>query len=299
MAKDIIARYIWIIDTLTKYGRLTREELDELWLKSSITDGKRIPRRTFFYYRRGIEENFHIEISCNSRGEYFIEKSDDESVSAYTNLLLDSFAVNNMLRENQNVSQLIQVESIPSARDYLSQVTGAVRNHNKIEFSYEGFNRSRIEKGIMFHPSMLKLYKQRWYMIGEKPGEKGLRTYALDRVKSLKTLNDTFEPMEPEVINEEFKNILGITSSKAAIKVIKLKADRTQAKYLRALPMHQSQQEEIHDEYSIFTFKLKLNYELVHEILGMGSSVVVLEPQELKAMIINELESNLKRYGGD
>ncbi|MDE6336198.1 MAG: WYL domain-containing protein, partial [Muribaculaceae bacterium] len=69
-----------------------------------------------------------------------------------------------------------------------------------------------------------------------------------------------------------------------------------QAKYFRALPLHPSQQETIHDDYSIFTYQLKLNYELAHEILALGDAVKVLDPPELKAMVITQLHAALNQY---
>ena len=39
MAKNIINKYIWIADTIQRYGRITREELNNLWVNSSLSDG--------------------------------------------------------------------------------------------------------------------------------------------------------------------------------------------------------------------------------------------------------------------
>lgn len=296
MAKDLIAKYVWIVDTLTRYGKLPREQLNDLWIKSAQSDGKPLAPRTFYHYRRAIEENFHIDIMCNSAGEYYIDEIGEGNESAITNLLLDSFAINNLLRENQGLNHKIQVEVIPSARQFLSQVMDATKLNQKIIFSYESFNRSRIETDIIFRPYLLKLYKQRWYMIGLKEKDHTIRTYALDRVKKMSSLNQTFIPPSDGALAYEFDNIVGITSTKAEIRTIRIKAERTQAKYLRALPLHHSQREEIHDHYSIFTYQLKLNYELVHEILSFGAAVEVLEPIELKAMVVSELKENLRVY---
>ena len=62
MARDLFSRYVWIVDTITRYGSISRERLNQLWLRSHLSDGNPIPERTFFHYRRAIEENFHIDI---------------------------------------------------------------------------------------------------------------------------------------------------------------------------------------------------------------------------------------------
>lgn len=136
-------------------------------------------------------------------------------------------------------------------------------------------------------------------MIGLKESASGIRTYALDRIKELRLLNRTFEMPESVTHAALFDNVIGVTSSKAPARIVKLKVDPTQAKYFRALPFHATQQEEIHDKYSIFTYRLKLNYELVHEILGLGASVQVLAPKELMVMVTSELRATLAQYDGN
>lgn len=296
MARDLISRYIWLVDTLTRYKKLSKARINELWMRSSISDGNPIPDRTFFNYRRAIEENFHIEIRCDRSGEYYIDREEDSQNRLLTNWLLDSYAVNSALKEASANGNNIAVEDVPSAREFLPMVLDAISRTEKIEFTYAGFNRSRPEKGILFRPYFVKRYKQRWYMVGLKESVDSIRTYALDRIKEMKLLNDTFTIPEGVTHASLFDNVIGVTSSKAPVRVVKIMAEPTQAKYFRALPFHASQLEEVHDNYSVFTFRLKLNYELVHEILSFGSAVKVLQPRELELMVCQELQSALALY---
>lgn len=296
MARDLISRYIWLVDTLNRYGKLTREEIDRLWMRSSVGDGNPIPPRTFFHYRRAIEENFHIDILCNRRGEYYIDQGGDDNNRLFTNWLLDSYAVSSALRDSQAPAGHVLVEDVPSAREYLSMVLEAIGTSEKIRFTYAGFNRSRPESDILFHPYFVKRYKQRWYMVGLREKSGDIRTYALDRVKSMVMVSEHFDMPENIDPASFFDNIIGITLSKAPVRTVKLRTTPQQAKYFRALPFHHSQQEEIHDNYSIFTYRLKINYELVHELLSFGTAVTVLAPRELRIMITDELRSSLANY---
>ncbi len=295
MARDLISRYIWIVDTLNRYGHLTREEIDRLWLRSSFSDGNPIPPRTFYHYRRAIEENFHIDILCNRRGEYYIAQNDDAN-PVFTNWLLDSYAVNSAMKDSNIGADRVLVEDVPSAREYLPIVLDAIGNKEKIVFSYAGFNRSRVDADILFHPYFVKRYKQRWYMVGRREKNNDIRTYALDRVRGMKLLTDSFEMDESLDPAQFFDNIIGITLSKAPVRIVKIQTTPNQAKYFRALPLHSTQTEEVHDQYSIFTYHLKLNYELVHELLSYGSEITVLAPKELKTMIVDELTKTLSHY---
>ena len=97
-------------------------------------------------------------------------------------------------------------------------------------------------------------------------------------------------------MNDFFGHIVGITSSKAKVRDVVIQTTSTRAKYLRALPLHHTQQEEVHDFYSIFHYQLKINYELVSELMAMGPDVIVVAPRELQVMLIERLRSTLDNY---
>lgn len=297
MGKDLISRYIWMVDQLNRHERLSRSDLSRLWLRSSLCDGNPLPERTFFNYRRAIEEIFHIDILCDRQGRYYIDRNTSQSSKSLTNWLLDSYAVNMALKDSDDASDMVEVEDVPSARGFLPVVLDAIRDSSKIKFTYAGFNRSRAEHDILFHPYFLKRYKQRWYMLGLKERSDEQRTYALDRIREMAIMPEKFKRPKNLDINDVFGNIIGITESKADVRTIRLKVTPIQAKYFRALPFHSSQQEEmVADDHSIFTYRLKLNYELVHELMSFGSAVEVLSPPELRLMVSTALADALRPY---
>lgn len=296
MPRDLINRYVWIVDALNRYGRLDRRELNRLWERSDISGGEPLPERTFYNYRRAIEQNFRMEIKCDSAGRYYIDRDDSHQSRALTNWMLDSYAVSSAINGSGTPMERVEIEDVPSAREFLPTVLNALRNRRKLSFTYAGFNRSRAERDIIYHPFFLKRYKQRWYMIGMKEKSSDIRTYALDRVKEMKVLGEEFEFPVGFVPEDLFGNILGVTTSQAPVKTVRLQATPTQSKYFRALPLHSSQTEEVNDGYSVFTYRLKLNYELTQEILGLGDSVKVLDPPELRAMVMSKLRDSLAQY---
>lgn len=79
MAKDLFNKYIWLVDTIYKAGRITLEEVNERWLRNEMSGGEEIPLRTFHNHRKAIEEIFDINIECNKRGGYYyyIENAED------------------------------------------------------------------------------------------------------------------------------------------------------------------------------------------------------------------------------
>lgn len=296
MAKDKISRYIWIVDTILKHGKITKKDLNDLWIKTPYSDGGNpIADRTFYKYRRGIEESFSIEIQCTKDGYYWIDSRDSPFVRQFAEWTLNNSAATNMMQELGTTSGRVQIEDIPSARAFLPVVAEAMKKNHQIVFTYAGFARSRPEVGILFSPYYLKLYKQRWYMFGKKNAG-GLRTYALDRVTEMEVTENEFRMPMAMSMDDFFGNIVGITSSQAPVRDVVIQTTSTRAKYLRALPLHHSQKEEIHDFYSIFSYKLKINYELVSELMAMGPDIIVVAPRELQVMLLERIKSTLNNY---
>ena len=297
MARNIVARYVWLVDTISRYGRITLKDLNEAWLRSDISEGKPLARRTFFHYRDGVEEMFDINIQCDkSTFEYYIEDSGNESNSRLKSWLVDSVSLSGMLSNAHEISGRIILENVPSAREHLPLIIDALKQNRRIRFSYKSYMRSQPTDGIVLEPYFVKIFKQLWYVIGLNVKEGAIKTYSLDRISNLNLQQDTFTM--PEGINpsEFFRDCFGIITNQNSARRIVLRVEPTQAKYFRALPLHHSQQEEIHDHYSIFSYKMRITYDLKEEIMSHGSTIEVLEPQELKMLIQNELKETLKNY---
>ncbi|MDE6558555.1 MAG: WYL domain-containing protein, partial [Muribaculaceae bacterium] len=119
MTRDLFSRYVWIVDTLMRNEKLTRDEFNRLWEKCHLSDGRPMPERTFFHYRRSIEENFHIDICCTRAGEYYIDQASINRNRTLTNWMLDSYAVNGAIAEAAASTDRVEVEEVPSAREFL------------------------------------------------------------------------------------------------------------------------------------------------------------------------------------
>lgn len=296
MAKDKVAIYIWIVDTIMKHGKISKKDLSQLWSKKTeFSGGLPMADRTFYKYRRAIEETFSIQILCTPDGYYWIDSSGSTYMKQFAEWSMNNSVATNAIQELGTSSWRVQIEDIPSARAFLPIAATAMRNERKIVFTYAGFARSRPEVGILFSPYFLKLYKQRWYMFGKKSGS-GLRTYALDRVTEMEVTDQQFVMPSGLSIDDFFGNIIGVTMSHAGVREVIIQATATRAKYLRALPLHRTQTEEVHDFYSIFRYELKINYELVSELMSMGPEIVVIAPRELQLMLVERLKETIANY---
>ncbi|MCM1005094.1 MAG: WYL domain-containing protein [Prevotella sp.] len=295
MSSENLNIFIWIIDTINAHGRITRAELSDLWQRAPHSDGNPIPHRTFFAYRREIERIFGIGIQCDNAYRYYIEKPEGEGSEAFRNWMLDSYALRHAMTDARDISDRIVVEKVPSAREHLSTFINAVRENKKVSFTYKGYTRPLPQDGIILSPYFLRLFKQRWYVIGARK-DGSVRTYALDRISNLIISTDSFSTDEVPNPEEFFGDIYGITYSHADAQKVKLRVLPYYANYLRALPLHNSQKEEIFSDCSIFSYTLKLTPDLVREIVNMGPQVTVLEPRPLILMVTDQLRATLANY---
>lgn len=297
MPRELYNRYVWLIDTIKRRGRITRGELNRRWQAASCNDdGSQLCRRTLFNYRRAIQQLFNITIECDQATyEYYIDDNNphDESV---TNWLLNSRAVTDVLTSARDISDRIFLEDVPSAREHLGVVISSIQQGLRLSFDYHNYTRSRPNKDVVFEPYFLKIFKQRWYTVGRHVQENKIKTYALDRMMNVVIGSEKYEMPADFDPDEYFRDAFGIVVTKNEPKTIAIRADHRNANYLRDLPLHHSQQEIVHDGFSIFYYRMRITDDLVAELLSYGSRLQVISPPELKAMLVGEFKKTLKLY---
>ncbi len=298
MARDLFNRYIWLVDTIRRYGRITRGQIDELWMRSAFSEGRPLPRRTFHNYRQAAEEMFNIDIKCDPvTFEYYIDDHGDAGVEGVADWLLNSAAVNEVLSHSSDVASKVFLEDVPSARLHLATVIDALRDNRIISFDYQSYTRRRPTPDVRLAPLFLKIFRQRWYITGLNSADGKIKTYALDRMISLRILAETFTPDPAFDAAEYSRDAFGVVFSQGEVKKIELKVWPRQVKYFRALPLHHSQEEFVHDDYSIFTYRMRVTPDLVSELMSYGARIEVLAPPELRSMVQQELSEALANYG--
>lgn len=297
MAHNTLMRCVWIIDTLERYGAITRERLNELWLQSSHSEGKPLARRTFYNYRNEIANTFGIVVAYNSSTfEYYIDQEHSDIDRRQVQWLLDAMSISGMIRGSSDVSGRIVLENVPSARKFLPTVIDAMRENKRITFNYKSHKRVAATSGVTLEPFFIKIFRQVWYVIGRNVKDRRIKTYALDRMSALVITDTKFEMPEALEPHSFFKHCYGITASDEQPEKIMLRVEPTQANYLRATPLHNSQKEELHSQYSIFTYLMHNTYDLREKLLSMGSRIEVVAPKSLREQIEQELRQALKHY---
>ena len=293
MAKDSIKRYIWLLDTIQRYGSITLKDLKAKWERSSVNDeGKPLADRTFANYKANIEQIFDIEIRCDrATNEYFIYNEDDLDGNSIRDWMLNSLSLRNLLNESAGLHDRIVLEDVPSSHRFLTSVIDSMRDNNKLCVSYKGHSMTEY-KDMVIHPYSIRLFKRRLYLIAYSEYSKGIRLYMLDRAASVNVLDEVSEMPEDFDAEGYFEDFYGVRRSEDDKQRVVLKVNAKNRDLVRTVALHRSQEEiETNDEYSVFEYFLRPNFDFKQEIISYLDSVEVVEPlslrKEIGRMVLN------------
>ena len=279
----LINRFVWFVTTIYSRGPISLEEIQHRY-ESHFGRGEELSERQFHRYTDAVEELFDIEIkySRTQRG-YVVADREGIDNMAMRKWLIQTFSVNNILHESQDLKNRILLEYVPSGQQHLTTIVDAMRESVSLSMTYQSF---WMDEPATFEvePYCVKLFEQRWYMLGKSEGYDDLRIYALDRIKALEPTERKFKLPKKFDAAKFFEDYYGIIISDDDYDVcpVALQVDAQQSNYLRTLPLHHTQVEvECNDEYSIFEYRLCPTFDFRQKILSMGGAIEVLSPEEL------------------
>ncbi len=302
--QSLINKYVWVIETIYRRHKISYNDLNELWVKDTdISRGKDLPKRTFDNWRVVIGDMFGIDISNENSGRYryYIENEEDINENGIRSWLYNAFSVSNALANSQSIKDRILLEYIPSGQEYLHPIISAMKENRVLNITYHSYWKD-VESNFDVQPYCVKLFRQRWYMVAKSTYyDEGPRIYSLDRIRELNTKDETFVMPKDWNAEDYFNGCFGIIADQSVEKqIVKLKATAIQAKYIRDLKIHESQKEiERNEEYSIFTFNIRPQFDFQQEILKNGEEVEVLEPQWLREEIAGKIKRMSDSYKED
>ena len=290
----LINRYVWFVTTIYNRGPISLEEIQHRY-ESHFGRGEELSERQFHRYTDAVEELFDIEIkySRTQRG-YVVADREGIDNMGMRKWLIQTFSVNNILHESQELKNRILLENVPSGQQHLTTIVDAMREGVKLSMTYQSFG---AENPTTFdvEPWCVKLFEQRWYMLG-KGAYNDPYIYALDRIKALESTDRKFKLPKKFDAKKFFEDYYGIIINDEDFDVepVALKVDSWQSKYLRTLPLHHTQVEvERNDEFSIFEYRLCPTFDFRQKILSLGEMIEVLAPKALREeidMLVSDME---------
>ena len=303
MASNLFGRYVWLIDILRQYKRLSYKEINEKWKQSGLSYGEEdpLPIRTFHNHRAAIRDifNVYIEIDPDVSGyKYHIENADSLQGDAFRSWLIDLYATLNQLQADRSLEGRVQFEDIPSGGKWLTLFMQAMRENKVVQITHQGFGKEYANT-FDIEPYNLKVVQRRWYVIGNNPyyvdynkrHDKHIpeiRVYGLDRIQSAVMTDKTFVMPHDFDINKFYEGCCGVIPSDDDVEHVVIRAYYHAPDYLRTLPLHESQQElESDEESTLFAYDVKLTYDFMQLIMQQGDQVEVLEPESLRTEMKN------------
>lgn len=297
----LIRRYVWLVETIRRAGHMSLDEINGRWLDNYTLNPEHegeIPERTFHRHREAIAELFGVEIACDrATNTYYIKDDTDLVRPSFTSWLFNGLALDNLLLTHEGVKNQIIFEDIPHGNEYLPVIVGAMSTNRILSMSYHSYNQ-RVDTAWLIEPWGLKLYRRRWYLIGNRYGEEYPLTFSLDRIVSIAISDKVFEPIGGENVNGLFSDVVGVyIDPELAVEDVTVRVYGPQRRYFEGAPLHHTQTRIAQtDEYSDYHFRLRPEYEFQHEILRLGPDAEVLSPQWLRSEMRWYVEQSLLHY---
>lgn len=297
---DKFNKCVWFARTIMNAGEvgITLKEISQKWEQSFVQDGeKELKRRTFENYKNYIRDMFDLDVLIHkSQNRYYFSQEDLHLGDGLKMWLLDSFSIQSKLSGNIDLKGRVCFEKAPGGSQFMDSIISAMQNYRAIEVRYKKFEDTATSVRTIF-PYALKQFKQRWYLIvGNEIGY--IYPLALDRIVNIEQTNQKFTMPKDFNLNDYYSNCYGIIRlDDCEPQVITIRINSEQAKYVKSLPLHDSQTIIKEDKFSTtFSWYLRPTFDFRMEILSYGNSAVVLEPQSFREEIKNSLKESLVLY---
>jgi hypothetical protein len=299
MARTFFNRYIWLVDTIRRAKYITLKELSDKWQRSSLNEnGAPLPERTFFNHCKEISEQFGIEIKYVKPKGYCIANEDELGGDGLRSWMLNSISVNNTVRESADMRSRIIFEDIPSGYRFLNDIIEAMKEGKKLRIEYTDYEKDS-SSSIIIAPYCVKLFHQRWYVLGKLDAYRQPRLFCLDRIDELEILDSSFRLPRSFDAKQFFDEHYGVViDDEIPPQRVLLKVTSQQWKYFQSLPLHKSQRElESNDQWSILEYHMAPTWDLAMELMKYYDKVEVLEPESLRNEVIDYAYCILEQYG--
>ena len=295
---DTFKQYTWLVSTIQRAKNITFEQIGLLWVTNDLNEGKPLSRTTFYRIRQAIEDMFGIRIECDNQHQYFISNPETLKDNSTQNWMLRTLTVNSLLLAGLSIKDQLLLEDIPAGLEHLETVINAIKDHHSLRMGYKKFSDSE-PYSTRIEPYCLKLFHQRWYLLGKTERKKGgLGIFALDRMTELTETGHSFK-MDPAFDAETyFHDYFGVIPDQTVkAERIVLRAYSPMDNYLRTLPLHHSQKEIATDnQNALFEYYVAPTHDFIQAILKEGPELEVIEPNSLRKKIHDELAKAIELY---
>ena len=280
---------------------MTLKEINDYYQYSSLYEGDEIQPRTFLRYKDYIDETFPCYIEFNQRtGKYELHHhkalyGEDDSLYDY---LLSAYHIEGMTELALKHRDKIMLTEAPTGVENVQIILEAIDKKKGIECDYYSFNKKTVKHQLLI-PYFLRTWDQRWYLVAEPDNHHhGQSVFALERMDNIRLTKEEMLASKKITADEFFDGSFGVNhSDDQKPERILIKVYNTQVEYVRALPIHESQNEiEITEEWSIFEYRLVPCFNFYQQLLWHREKIELLEPMYVRDEMKKVIETMIAKY---
>ncbi|MBK6892026.1 MAG: WYL domain-containing protein [Flavobacteriales bacterium] len=288
-----VKRYLLILERLHRPANFS--ELESLLEE----EGFHLSQRTLQRDLADLRDEFGIEVPYDhSTKTYAVEDQTDlQDVMP----LLQRAQLLELVRDGKTLKELrqyVRFEELGRLQGihHLGSLLQAIRARHEVKITHRKFQGDRSKEHLI-RPHQLKEYRGRWYVLGRSTKHAGPIALGLDRIEKLEATRTKFT-RNNDAVADFYETVIGVDTSPGKPELIRLRFNPVQARYVKALPIHHSQQVESEDKDGVvFSVYVMANTELRQMLMGWGDLVQVLEPKYLAKEIRDAHRNAAKQYG--
>ena len=173
-------------------------------------------------------------------------------------------------------------------------VAHALLARRRLSFHYHGRARGDITERTA-SPQRLVHYRDNWYLDAWDHGKRALRTFAVERIREPRLLDECAKDISEERLNRYFTESYGIFSGRPKRKAI-LSFSPERARWVAEELWHPQQRGRYENGHYILEIPYSDDRELVLDILKHGPDVEVLRPKSLRKKVLEKLLRAASQY---
>lgn len=287
--RGYISRYLIIVKELSTHKYASYEQIKAALERSlaflqdsdetlEIGDSKRTLQRDI----KDIRNLFGIDIDYSAaRRGYYISYNKSDSLDFQRRM--EALDMLNSIHLSEKLSPyLIYEKRRAQGTENIPGLLHAIRQKVQVRFMYQKYWDEEISERLV-EPYVLKEFKYRWYVLAKDHKDGLIKSFALDRLSALHITERPFEFPKTYDIEENYKYSFGIISPEEnKPQEILLSLDPVQARYLKSLPLHHTQEVVMEtDDETRIKLLMHITHDFVMELMSFGGNVKVLKPASL------------------
>ncbi|MDE6083501.1 MAG: WYL domain-containing protein [Muribaculaceae bacterium] len=282
-------------------------EIEEYWIDASDKNDRPYRKRCIRY----ADPTFSIFKPKLTDDEKTVLSTALDALGSFEGL--DNFEWLNDLTVRLNLEQQDPIISLSknmlTNSTLIARLFTVIRLKQVINLQYHTFQNDE-PRSVCIYPYLLKEYNNRWYLIASASDTRRILTFPLDRIDDFSINPNMSYLSAPENLDERYEEIIGVTYNEDhPLQKIIFWVSESSKDYVITKPIHGSQkiirgemESQLRRDFprlndgKFFQIECRENYELVRELISFGQNLLVLYPNSISKVVINQVTELYNAY---